>query len=120
MAALTDDQKRAISELTYDDAANDSEWGKKQWDFSQYLQFDRQTARTLRRASDSDKAQLVDVLVNYLLDGEVPDYDDLPIVVATLAEHIITTDERTLTNLYVMRYKQHVAGRLKGRQKGNS
>ena len=117
MAGLTDDQRKALNELTYDDAIADAEWGKKPTDFSQYLQFDKVAARGLRRATDDDKVQFVNVLCDYLLDGKVPDYDDLPAVVAVIAEHIVDTDQHSLTNVFVTKYKQHMAGVLKGRTK---
>ena len=117
MAALTDDQRKAINELTYDDAIADVEWGKQPADFSQYLQFDKVAARGLRRATDDDKVQFVNTLCNYLLDGELPNYDELPAVVAVIAEHIIETDQHSLINVFLTKYKQHMAGVLKGRQK---
>ena len=116
--AMTDDVRQAINSLTFEDAQADTNWGKQPPDFQEYLTLDKLTARGLRRASDGDKARVVDILCDYLLNGEIPNFDDFPAIVGVLSEHVITANEHAIRHVYVTKYRQHVAGVLKGRQKG--
>ena len=119
MTKLNDELQQQINELTVEDAKADSEWNKKPSDFREYLQYDKVTARAMKLATPAEREQIANALSDYLFDDKVPDYDQMPAVVAITVEHVIEADKHSIETVYLTRYKQHVAGKLKGRQKIN-
>lgn len=109
--------EQRIKDLKYEDAIADTEWGKMPADVREYIQFDKYTARGMRRAGNEDKIALVDAICAYLLRGELPDYEAMPPFAASMVEHIIEADEACLPGIYLKAYKQYKAGKTSGRGK---
>lgn len=104
-----------IAALTLDDALQDTDWGKRPTDVTDYFAFDMSMLRLCARLNDGEVARVMRVVREYVATGEIPDYDAETPAVAIMLESIISAHERRVNKAYLNSYKAYVKGKQKGK-----
>lgn len=115
---MTDYRQVDVTTLTFDDALNDTEWGKRPWDYVAFVAIDAGVLEGFADFTDAELAETMRAVAAYCVTGAQPDYGSMGTTAVKIAVRtMIRAHDARINAEYLKHYKQYVAAMKKKQDK---
>lgn len=115
---MTDYRQVDVTTLTFDDAYNDAEWGKRPWDYVAFAAIDTGVLESFDDFSDEELSETMRAVAAYCVKGLLPDYDEMRTTAVKIAVRtMIRAHDARINAEYLKHYKQYVTAMKKKQDK---